>query len=87
MDQCPDTPKDEIVDSDGCIKVINDTDGDGLLNDEDPDDDNDGLSDEEEEKIGSDPLLRDTDSDGLDDLKESEAGTNHQSRYRWGYVQ
>ena len=43
------------------------------MNDEDPDDDNDGLSDEEEEKIGSDPLLRDTDSDGLDDLKESES--------------
>ena len=67
--------------------MINDTDGDGLLNDEDPDDDNDGLSDEEEEKIGSDPLLRDTDSDGLDDLKESEAAPIHQSRYRWGYVQ
>ena len=76
LDQCPDTPKDEIVDSDGCIRVINDTDGDGLLDDEDPDDDNDGLSDKEEEKIGSDPLLPDTDSDGLNDLEESETGTN-----------
>lgn len=43
----------------------NDRDGnpDGL----DPDDDNDGLTDEEEDKIGSDPLISDTDNDGCTD--------------------
>ena len=76
LDQCPDTPIDEIVDPKGCTLIIDDTDGDGILDDEDPDDDNDGLSDKEEEKIGSDPLLPDTDSDGLNDLEESEIGTN-----------
>ena len=50
LDQCPDTPGGEVVDPNGCIKVINDNDNDGLLDDVDIDDDNDGLSDEEEEK-------------------------------------
>ena len=76
LDQCPDTPGGEVVDPNGCIKVINDNDDDGLLDDVDTDDDNDGLSDEEEEKIGSDPLLADTDFDELTDFEEFKMGTN-----------
>lgn len=44
-----------------------DTDNDGIDNVDDPDDDNDGLLDVEEERMGTDPLLRDTDLDGYDD--------------------
>ncbi|MDP2897845.1 MAG: C39 family peptidase [bacterium] len=66
-----------------------DTDGDGISDDIDPDDDNDGLNDLEEEtgtddwgtalnprgKI-TDPLDADTDHDGQDDGAESLAGTD-----------
>jgi hypothetical protein len=44
-----------------------DTDGDKVGNLEDPDDDGDGLSDEEELRLGTDPLKADTDGDGLKD--------------------
>ncbi|UCH90156.1 MAG: hypothetical protein JSV49_05840 [Thermoplasmata archaeon] len=44
-----------------------DTDGDGKGNNADPDDDNDGLTDNEEKTLGTDPLLKDTDKDGHDD--------------------
>lgn len=76
LDQCPNTPKDKDVDPNGCILVINDNDEDGILDDVDTDDDNDGLSDKEEEKIGSDPLLADTDFDELNDFEEFKIGTN-----------
>ncbi len=40
------------------------------------DSDGDGLSDDEEEALGTDPLLADTDGDGFDDLEELLAGTD-----------
>ena len=75
IDLCPETPKDNLVDLTGCTLIIDDTDGDGLLDSVDPDDDNDGLKDEEEIEFGSNPLLPDTDFDGLTDLEEFEIGT------------
>lgn len=42
-----------------------DTDFDRVGNTTDPDDDNDGVSDVEEKKLGTDPLLADTDGDGI----------------------
>lgn len=44
-----------------------DTDGDRIGNQADPDDDNDGLSDVDEKKLGTNPLLADTDGDGIND--------------------
>ncbi len=44
-----------------------DTDNDEIGNREDPDDDNDGLSDEIEQLNGLDPLNIDTDQDGIED--------------------
>jgi len=45
-----------------------DTDGDGLGNNEDTDDDNDGIADlVEVESTGTNPLNKDSDSDGVDD--------------------
>jgi hypothetical protein len=40
------------------------------------DQDQDGLSDEEEKALGTDPLKRDTDEDGLDDKDEPKWGTD-----------
>ena len=51
-----------------------DSDGDGLGNNTDADDDGDALSDEEELAMGTDPLLADSDGDGLDDGVEVERG-------------
>jgi len=48
-----------------------DSDSDGLGNDCDPDDDNDGLPDSIEITIGTNPLLVDTDGDGLSDYDEA----------------
>ena len=62
-----------------------DTDGDGLTNDQeadigsdpdDPDTDGDGLIDGEEVFLGTDPTNPDTDDDGSTDLAEEQAGTN-----------
>ena len=47
-----------------------DNDGDGIGDNADTDDDNDGLTDSEEEIIGTDPLSRDTDSDGISDMDD-----------------
>ncbi|MGD2055631.1 MAG: S8 family serine peptidase [Gammaproteobacteria bacterium] len=47
-----------------------DTDVDGSPDSIDSDDDNDGLSDDFESSIGTDPLLADTDDDGLSDAAE-----------------
>ena len=41
-----------------------------------PDSDGDGLTDEEEAALGSDPHRADTDGDGLSDLEESRLGTD-----------
>ena len=47
-----------------------DNDGDGIGDNADTDDDNDGLTDSEEESIGTNPLSRDTDSDGISDMDD-----------------
>ncbi|MCX6785533.1 MAG: hypothetical protein NTZ18_01615 [Candidatus Komeilibacteria bacterium] len=44
-----------------------DTDADGIGNNADLDDDNDGLSDVQEKALGTDPLRKDTDGDGVID--------------------
>jgi len=48
----------------------NDTDHDGIGDSTDPDDDNDGLSDVEEAKLGTNPKSRDSDNDGIDDKED-----------------
>ena len=53
-----------------------DTDGDLIGNEEDLDDDNDGVNDDEEIIIGTNPLIADTDNDGISDGEEIEAGTD-----------
>ena len=55
---------------------LTDTDGDGINNIIDPDDDNDTISDVDEITNGTNPLLVDTDGDGLTDSEEVTAGTN-----------
>jgi hypothetical protein len=47
-----------------------DTDGDGTLDDCDSDDDDDGLPDDDELTLGTDPLDPDSDDDGLLDGDE-----------------
>ena len=57
--------------------ILSDTDGDGRPDNVDTDDDNDGLTDDEEAALGTNPLLGDTDGDGLQDgteLGRSNAG-------------
>lgn len=44
-----------------------DTDRDGLGNDIDPDDDNDGVNDDREGPMGTNPMMADTDNDGVGD--------------------
>lgn len=41
-----------------------------------PDADGDGLSDEEEKKMGTNPDVRDTDGDGIEDADEKKHGTD-----------
>lgn len=48
-----------------------DTDKDGLSNSDDTDDDNDGLLDYEEDRIGTDYLNYDTDGDGVSDKDDA----------------
>ena len=48
-----------------------DTDGDGVGNNSDEDDDNDGLTDIEEQVLGTNPLLEDTDADSYSDLEDA----------------
>ena len=47
-----------------------DADGDGIPDDEDSDDDNDGLLDTLEATLGTNPEKPDTDYDGLSDYDE-----------------
>lgn len=72
---CLDSDGDGVCDNvDNCPLVANanqlDTDGDGMGDACDPDDDNDGLSDAFELSIGTDPLKKDTDGDGISDYNE-----------------
>lgn len=53
-----------------------DFDSDGQANNVDPDDDDDGLPDDTELQVGTDPFDPDSDDDGLTDGKEADAGTN-----------
>ncbi|MFT7405608.1 amidase family protein [Zhongshania sp.] len=48
-----------------------DTDGDGVGNNTDEDDDNDGLSDAEEQSLGTDPKRADSDGDGVSDSQDA----------------
>jgi beta-glucanase (GH16 family) len=52
-----------------------DADGDSLIDAVDPDDDNDGLTDIDELKNLTNPLLADTDGDGFTDKEEIEVGS------------
>ncbi len=77
----PDTDGDSITDSlDNCPLKFNpdqlDTDQDGIGDECDKDDDNDGLLDEEEADGESDPKRWDTDGDGLSDFEEWQKQTN-----------
>ena len=47
-----------------------DTDHDGIANNADPDDDNDGWSDSQEQAYGTNPLKSDTDGDGVNDPQD-----------------
>lgn len=79
---CSESQKDD--DGDGVVNSLDafpnnadesiDTDGDGIGNNADPDDDNDGLSDAEEAMLGTLRLLADTDGDGFSDGEEVELG-------------
>ena len=57
QDNCPDTEEDTDVDQNGCAADQRDSD-------------NDGLTDEEEENLGTNPNDADTDGDGLSDGEE-----------------
>jgi len=71
IDQDGDGHPDSI---DNCVLIPNpdqlDTDSDGAGDACDNDNDNDGLSNDDETLLGTDPLLVDTDGDGLDDYAE-----------------
>lgn len=64
-------PTDDNIENNTTIKkdffVDLDTDGDGIGNKKDPDDDNDGLADGEEISKGTNPLSADTDGDKVND--------------------
>ena len=53
------------------VFVDRDTDGDGVPDRLDQDRDNDGLTNDEEAKLGTDPLKLDTDQDGVDDKHDA----------------
>ena len=49
------------------VTIQRDTDEDGIPDITDPDDDNDGLTDEKEKELGTNPKKADTDDDGIND--------------------
>lgn len=61
-----------VLGTDPCLK---DTDGNSIP-DGDEDFDGDGISNQEEKTLGTDPLNPDTDGDGLDDGEENRLGTD-----------
>ena len=67
----PDSDNDGIPDGQDAFPLdaeeTQDSDGDGIGDATDTDDDNDGLSDSEEEALGTDPLDPDSDNDGVND--------------------
>ena len=63
QDACPNTDEDDDVDQNGCAASQRDSD-------------NDGLTDEEEETLGTNPNDADTDGDGLNDGQEINLGTD-----------
>ena len=67
----PDSDNDGIPDGQDAFPLdaeeTQDSDGDGIGDATDTDDDNDGLSDSEEEALGTDPLNPDSDNDGVND--------------------
>jgi hypothetical protein len=76
-----DTDGDMVEDGDDVFPLDStewqDTDKDGLGNNTNLDDANDGIADEEELFVfGTDPLSPDTDNDGLSDKEEIDLGTN-----------
>ncbi len=76
-----DTDGDGVIDGEDVFPLdsneAKDSDEDGIGNNADEDDDNDGLKDEEELWIyETDPLIIDTDKDELSDKEEVELGTN-----------
>lgn len=48
-----------------------DTDGDGIIDSQDPDIDNDNLTNEEEEELGTNPFDPDSDDDGVNDDQDA----------------
>ncbi|MGB5442783.1 MAG: dockerin type I repeat-containing protein, partial [Gammaproteobacteria bacterium] len=58
------------------MTVLVDTDSDGIPDNIDMDDDNDGLTDADEATYGTNPLLADSDSDGFDDAMEITYGSD-----------
>jgi gliding motility-associated-like protein len=76
----PDTDGDGVVDgSDDMPQDPNgdtDTDGDGIDDRVDPDDDNDGLTDEQEFTLGTNPKVKDSDEDGVEDADEVNQNTD-----------
>lgn len=73
-------PLKKDTDGDGAIDGVDefpcnaqetvDTDHDGIGNNADVDDDNDGWSDSQEQSFGTDPLRKDTDGDGVNDPQD-----------------
>jgi len=77
----PDSDQDEVYDRDDVFPLDSsewqDSDKDNIGDNKDEDDDNDGLTDEEELFVfGTDPLRYDTDGDGLSDKEEVDSRTN-----------